>query len=98
MKSIGENHTDRITDETRPSVKQSSVNPIFIANSVANKKNHPPTETPTEIQTDTRAPKKSFPREHYRRNKSVGNLPTALPTENPSVIMAWLVILLQLSV
>jgi hypothetical protein len=73
IKSVGENHTDRITDGTRPSVKQSSVNPISVANSVANKKNHPPTETPTEIQTDTRAPKKSFPREHYRRNKSVGN-------------------------
>jgi hypothetical protein len=52
MKSVGENNTDGLTEGTRPSVKQSSVNPI----SVANKKNHPP----MVIQTDTRA-KKKFP-------------------------------------
>ena len=38
MKSVGKNNTDGITDGTRPSVKQSSVNPISVANSVANKK------------------------------------------------------------
>jgi len=69
MNSVGKNNTDRVTDGSRPSVQQSSVNPISVANSVANKKNHPPTEIPT----DTRVPKKSFPREHYRRNTSVGN-------------------------
>jgi hypothetical protein len=54
MKSVGENNTDGLTEGTRPSVKQSSVNPIFVAKSVANKKNHPP----MVIQTDTRAKKK----------------------------------------
>jgi hypothetical protein len=73
MKSVGENNTDGLTDETRPSVKQSSVNPIFVAKSVTNKKNHPPMETPTVIQTDTRA-KKKFP---------AGTLPTG----NPSVLL-----------
>jgi len=67
MKSVGEIITDGITDETRPSVYQSSVTPLFVAKSVANKKKHPP----TVLQTDTHAPKKSFSREHYRRNKSV---------------------------
>ena len=52
MKSVGEKNIDG----TRPSVKQSSVNPISVAKSVANKKNHPP----MVIQTDTRA-KKIFP-------------------------------------
>jgi hypothetical protein len=70
MKSVGENNTDGLTNGTCPSVEQSSVNSISVANSVANKKN-PPTETPTVLQMDTRAPKKSFPREHYRWNKSV---------------------------
>jgi len=65
MNSVGKNNTDRVTDGSRPSVQQSSVNLISVANSVANKKNHPP--------TDTRVPKKSFPREHYRWNTSVGN-------------------------
>jgi len=60
MKSVGNNNTDGVTDESRP------VNPISVANSVTNKKNHPPTETSTEIQTDTRA-KKKFP---------AGTLPT----------------------
>jgi len=69
MKSVGEKNIDG----TRPSVKQSSVNPISVAKSVANKKNHPPTETPTVIQTDTRA-KKKFP---------AGTLPTG----NPSVLL-----------
>ena len=96
MKSVGERNTDGIY----PSVNQSSVNPISVANSVANKKNHPLTETPTVIQTDTRANKKFL----------AGKLPTANPsvilrvitdgitTGSPSVCMAWLVILLQLSV
>ena len=66
MKSVGENNTDGFTDGSDPSVKQSSVNPISVAKSVANKKNHPLTETPTVIQTDTRA-KKNSSREHYRR-------------------------------
>jgi hypothetical protein len=66
MKSVGENNTDRLTDGSDPSVKQSSVNPISVANSVANKKNHPP----TVIQTDTRAKKKFL----------AGTLPTANPS------------------
>jgi len=69
MQSVGENNTDGIN----PSVKQSSVNPISVAKSIANKKNHSPTETPTVIQTDTRA-KKKFP---------AGTLPTG----NPSIIL-----------
>jgi hypothetical protein len=73
MKSVGERNTDGFTDGIYPSVNQSSVNPISVANSVANKKNHPPTETPTVIQTDTRANKKFL----------AGKLPTA----NPSVIV-----------
>jgi len=59
MKSIGE----IITDGIHPSVYQSSVTPISVAKSVANKKKHPP----TVLQTDTRAPKKIFP---------AGTLPT----------------------
>jgi hypothetical protein len=73
MNSVGENNTDGFTDGSRPSVKQSSVNPISVANSVANKKNHSPTDTPTVIQTDTRAKKKFL----------AGTLPTA----NPSVLL-----------
>ena len=73
MKSVGENNTDGVTDGSSPSVNQSSVNPISVANSVANKKNHPPTETPTVIQTDTRA-KKIF-------------LAGTLPTANPSILL-----------
>jgi hypothetical protein len=38
MQSVGENNTDGLTDGTLPSVKQSSVNPISVVNSVANKK------------------------------------------------------------
>jgi hypothetical protein len=52
MQSVGETNTDGITDGTRSSVYQSSVNPISVANSVANKKKHPP--------MDRRAPKKTF--------------------------------------
>jgi hypothetical protein len=88
MKSVGETNTDGFTDGLYPSVNQSSVNLISVANSVANKKNHTPTETPTVIQTDTRAKKKFL----------AGTLPTASPTGFPSVCMARLVILLQLSV
>jgi hypothetical protein len=39
MKSVGEIITDGVTDGTRPSVYQSSVTPISVAKSVANKKN-----------------------------------------------------------
>ena len=39
MQSIGENNTDGLTDGTRPSVYQSSGTRIFVAKSVANKKN-----------------------------------------------------------
>jgi len=66
MKSVGETNTDGFTDGLYPSVNQSSVNPISVANSVANKKNHPP----TVIQTDTRAKKKFL----------AGTLPTANPS------------------
>jgi hypothetical protein len=44
MKSVGEIITDGVTDGTRPSVYQSSVTPISVAKSVANKKKHPPME------------------------------------------------------
>ena len=57
MKSIGEIITDGLTDGIHPSVYQSSVTPISVAKSVANKKKHPP----TVLQTDTRAPKNFFP-------------------------------------
>ena len=39
MKSVGEIITDGVTDGTRPPVYQSSVTPISVAKSVANKKN-----------------------------------------------------------
>ena len=39
MKSVGEIIIDGLTDGTRPSVYQSSVTPISVAKSVANKKN-----------------------------------------------------------
>jgi hypothetical protein len=57
IKSVGKIITNSLTDGTRPSVYQSSVKPIFVANSVANKK------TPTDGLTDgyTRAKKKTFP-------------------------------------
>ena len=71
MKSVGEPNTDGFTDGLSPSVNQSSVNPISVANSVANKKNHPPTETPTVIQTDRRA-KKKIPRGNITDGQSVG--------------------------
>jgi hypothetical protein len=67
MKSVGETNIDGLTDRTRPSVYQSSVNPISIAKSVANRKKKPTDGTPTVLQTDTRAPKKKFP---------AGTLPT----------------------
>jgi len=71
MKSVGENNTDGITDGTRPSVYQSSVNPISVTKSVANKKKHLPTEHRRSYRRIHTRQKKSFPREHYRRNKSV---------------------------
>jgi hypothetical protein len=61
MKSIGEKHTDGLTNGTCP-----SVTPISVAKSVANKKTLTD-GTPTVLQTDTRAPKKKFP---------AGTLPT----------------------
>ena len=54
--SVGEIITDSLTDETRP-----SVTPIFVANSVANKKNHPPTEHQRTYRW-IRAPKKKISR------------------------------------
>ena len=66
MKSVGEIITDGLTDGTRPSVYQSLLTPISVAKSVAKKKT-PTDETPTVLQTDTRAPKKKFP---------AGTLPT----------------------
>ena len=97
MKSIGEIIPDGLTDGKRLSVYQSSVNPISVANSVANIKKTATDGTPTVLQTDTRAPKKSFPREHYRRNKSVRNFIGKYRRHyrRNSVIMAWLVIVLQ---
>jgi hypothetical protein len=55
MKSVGEIITDGLTDGTRLSVYQSSVNLISVAKSVANKK-----KTPTDGLTDgyARAKKK----------------------------------------
>jgi hypothetical protein len=44
MKFVGKIITDGLTDGTRPSVYQSLVKPISIANSVVNKKKHLPTE------------------------------------------------------
>ena len=73
MKSVGEKNTDGLTDGTRPSVYQSSVNPISVAKSVANKKKHPPTEHRQSYRRIRARQKKSFPREHYRPNKSVCN-------------------------
>jgi len=70
MKSVGKIITDGLTDRTRPSIYQSPVKPISVANYVTNKKT-PTDGTPTVLQTDTRAPNFFFPREHYRRNKSV---------------------------
>ena len=62
MKSIGEKHTYGLTNGTCPSVYQSSVTPISVAKSVANKK------TPTDGLTDGYArAKKKFP---------AGTLPT----------------------
>ena len=69
MKSIGEIITDGLTDGIHPSVYQSSVTPISVAKSVANKKN-----THRRSYRRIRArQKKFFPREHYRRNKSICN-------------------------
>jgi hypothetical protein len=69
MKSIGE----IITDGIHPSVYQSSVTPISVAKSVANKKKHPPTEHRRSYRRIRARQKKLFPREHYRRNKSICN-------------------------
>jgi hypothetical protein len=72
MKSVGEIITDGLTDGRRPSVYQSSVTPISVAKSVANKKN-PSTEHRRSYRRIHARQKKSFPREHYRWNKSVCN-------------------------
>ena len=66
INSVGENNTDGFTDESRPSVKQSSVNPISVANSVANKK-----KPFTDGNTDGYARQKKF---------LAGTLPTANPS------------------
>jgi hypothetical protein len=58
MKSVGENNTDDLTDGTRPSVYQSSVNPISFAKSVANKKNTHRRNTDGLTDGYTRAKKK----------------------------------------
>ena len=94
MKSVGENNTDGITDGTRPSVYQSSVNPISVTKSVANKKKNTHRRN-TDGLTDgyARAKKKVS-----RGNITDGINPSEILTEIPSVIMAWLVIVLQLSV
>jgi hypothetical protein len=68
MNSVSEIITDGLTDGTRP-----SVTPISIAKSVANKKKHPPTEHRRSYKRIRAHQKKSFPREHYRWNKSVYN-------------------------
>ena len=69
MKSVGE----IITDGTRPSVYQSSVTPISVAKSVANKKKHLPTEH-----------RQSYRRIHERQKKvSRGNITDGI---NPSAI------------
>jgi len=72
MKSVGEIIIDGLIDGTRPSVYQLSVTPISVAKSITNKKKHPPMEHQRSYRR-IRAPKKSFPREHYRQNKSVCN-------------------------
>jgi hypothetical protein len=73
MKSIGEIITDGLTDGIHPSVYQSSVTPISVAKSVANKKKHPPTEHRRSYRRIRARQKIFFPREHYRRNKSICN-------------------------
>jgi hypothetical protein len=78
MQSVGETNTDGITDGTRPSVYQSSVNPISVANSVANKKKHPPTEH-----------RRSYRRIGARQKKKVsrGNITDGInPSESLTVI------------
>jgi len=66
MQSVGENNTDGLTDGINPSVKQSSVNPISVAKSVANKK-----KPLTDGNTDGYARQKKFP---------AGTLPTGNPS------------------
>jgi hypothetical protein len=75
MKSVGEIITDGLIDGTRPSVYQSSVTPISVAKSVANKKT-PTDGTPTVLQTDTCAPKKQV----SRGNITDGINPSAIST------------------
>ena len=74
MKSVGEIITDGLTDGTRPSVYQSSVTPISVAKSVANKKKHPPTKH-----------RRSYRRIRARQKKKVsrGNITDGI---NPSAI------------
>jgi hypothetical protein len=73
MNSVGNIITDGLTDGTRPSVYQSSVKPIFVAKSVANKKKHSPTEH-----------RQSYRRIHAHQKKiSRGNITDGI---NPSGI------------
>ena len=72
MQSVGENNTDGLTDGTRPSVQQSSVNPISVAKSVANKKK-PLTDGNTDGNTDGYARQKKIPRGNITDEFSVGN-------------------------
>jgi hypothetical protein len=58
MNSVGNIITDGLTDGTRPSVYQSSVKPIFVAKSVANKKNTHRRNTDSLTDGYTRTKKK----------------------------------------
>jgi hypothetical protein len=77
MKSVGEIIPDGLTDGTRPSIYQSSVTPISVAKSVANKKKHPPTKH-----------RRSYRRIHARQKKvSYGNITDGInPSEISTVI------------
>ena len=72
MKSVGENNTDGVPDGSAPSVNQLSVNPISVANSVANKKK-PSTDGNTDGNTDGYARQKKIPRGNITDSQSVGN-------------------------
>jgi len=73
MKSVGENTTDGNTDGSDPSVNQSSVNPIFVANSVTNKKK-PFTDGNTDGNTDEYARQKKIPRGNITDGQSIGTV------------------------
>ena len=73
MKSVGETNTDGFTDGLYPSVNQSSVNLISVANSVANKKK-PYTDGNTDGNTDEYARQKKIPRGNITDGQSVSNV------------------------